>query len=256
MNTTYNQTYIPAKPSFLSRLVAWPFRRRRESQVAALRRCQGNLYRVIGDQTKEILRLKEYSDQLADGLPEGMLPADVQNLRDANVGFAFQVNNQKKVIDDLRRDIKELSDQLVSAEEGNAFFRSQQQAGCDMKEALRGIIKEQDKKIQKLKGVLRKEKDELQRRNDNQYSTIRRVHNTRVGKIIDEQEKEIAELRAKVKWFQTLEPWTHLAARQKLTKAIREFLVSLMGYPRVVFNGVSWPKTEKLEAAVREYGTE
>lgn len=39
----------------------------------------------------EIERLRAYADKLAAGFPEGMLPADVENLREANVTMAAEI---------------------------------------------------------------------------------------------------------------------------------------------------------------------
>ena len=37
---------------------------------------------------QQLLESQQYADKLADGLPEGMLPADIDNLREANAAFA------------------------------------------------------------------------------------------------------------------------------------------------------------------------
>ena len=39
--------------------------------------------------------LQAYADKLADGLPEGMLPKDVENLRNANAGLAEDLRKAK-----------------------------------------------------------------------------------------------------------------------------------------------------------------
>jgi hypothetical protein len=36
---------------------------------------------------QQLLESQQYADKLADGLPEGMLPADINNLREANAAF-------------------------------------------------------------------------------------------------------------------------------------------------------------------------
>lgn len=46
---------------------------------------------IIAEQKKQIDELAAYADRLADGLPDGMLPKDVENLRDANYAMAKQV---------------------------------------------------------------------------------------------------------------------------------------------------------------------
>ena len=40
---------------------------------------------------RELAEAKAYADKLADGLPVGMLPKDVENLREANAGLAAEL---------------------------------------------------------------------------------------------------------------------------------------------------------------------
>jgi hypothetical protein len=47
--------------------------------------------RMCRDKDREIKRLREYTDKLAAGLPEGMLPADVINLRESNSAMATEL---------------------------------------------------------------------------------------------------------------------------------------------------------------------
>jgi len=52
------------------------------------------------------LRLKEmteYADKLAEGLPVGMLPADIDNLRSANASLAQENHELKQIIDNLKQ---------------------------------------------------------------------------------------------------------------------------------------------------------
>jgi hypothetical protein len=42
-----------------------------------------------------VQELEEYADKLAAGLPEGMLPADVENLRTANANMAQKIHELK-----------------------------------------------------------------------------------------------------------------------------------------------------------------
>lgn len=41
---------------------------------------------------RELAEAKAYADKLADGLPVGMLPKDVENLREANAGLAAELS--------------------------------------------------------------------------------------------------------------------------------------------------------------------
>ena len=61
--------------------------------------------------------LKAYADELAAGLPEGMLPADVANVRRANEVFAAE--NEK-----LREDMGVIGDQLTAAEHEMGALRA------------------------------------------------------------------------------------------------------------------------------------
>ncbi len=46
------------------------------------------IQRALDEKDREIAELRAYADKLADGLPEGMLPKDVEVLREANHGLA------------------------------------------------------------------------------------------------------------------------------------------------------------------------
>jgi hypothetical protein len=46
--------------------------------------------------------LQTYADKLADGLPAGMLPRDVENLREANAGLAEDLQNAERERDEAR----------------------------------------------------------------------------------------------------------------------------------------------------------
>jgi hypothetical protein len=45
---------------------------------------------------RERNELRAYADKLADGLPEGMLPKDVENLRNANAGLAEDLHKAER----------------------------------------------------------------------------------------------------------------------------------------------------------------
>jgi len=56
------------------------------------RRRLGDLQnKTIDDLTKQRDEAREYADKLAEGLPEGMLPKDVEVLREANLGLATNI---------------------------------------------------------------------------------------------------------------------------------------------------------------------
>ena len=58
---------------------------------------------VVAELEAEVERLKDYADRLAAGLPEGMLPADVANLRSANAELATDVERLRHAILDFLR---------------------------------------------------------------------------------------------------------------------------------------------------------
>jgi chromosome segregation ATPase len=179
------------------------------------------------DRRDEIDRLKKFANKILNwastfilkGWPEDMTPTDAKNLRDANCAMANQIN-------ELRDEIVRLRTTRVGK-----------------------VIDEQEKEITELKEVL----DELATGNKECRKEIAELKDKlsleEVAADVDfkQQEKEIAELRAKVKWLQTLEPWTHLTARQKLTKAIKAMLCVDYHCKNAV---------NKLRNTVEKYGTE
>jgi len=50
-------------------------------------------------QQEEIEHLNAYADKLANGLPDGMLPKDVENLRDTNVAFIGQIERLRSALE-------------------------------------------------------------------------------------------------------------------------------------------------------------
>jgi chromosome segregation ATPase len=57
----------------------------------------------------------EYADKLAEGLPDGMLPKDVEVLREANLGLATNIAAVTEQRDRLRKRIAQLEDELSKA---------------------------------------------------------------------------------------------------------------------------------------------
>jgi len=53
--------------------------------------------------------LQTYADKLADGLPAGMLPRDVENLREANAGLAEDLQKAERERDHYKQAIEEIS---------------------------------------------------------------------------------------------------------------------------------------------------
>lgn len=47
---------------------------------------------------RDIERLRTYSDKLADGFPEGMLPKDIELINDSNTIMSKQINNLAKAV--------------------------------------------------------------------------------------------------------------------------------------------------------------
>lgn len=62
---------------------------------------------------RELEQARAYSDKLAAGLPIGMLPKDVENLRDANAHFAQQVFGLEKEITEAWHILSVLSSNLL-----------------------------------------------------------------------------------------------------------------------------------------------
>lgn len=44
---------------------------------------------------------REYADKLAGGLPDGMLPKDVEVLREANLGLAMELAEARETVESL-----------------------------------------------------------------------------------------------------------------------------------------------------------
>jgi chromosome segregation ATPase len=53
--------------------------------------------------------LQTYADKLADGLPTGMLPRDVENLREANAGLAEDLQKAERERNYYKESIEEIS---------------------------------------------------------------------------------------------------------------------------------------------------
>jgi chromosome segregation ATPase len=53
--------------------------------------------------------LQTYADKLADGLPTGMLPRDIENLREANAGLAEDLQKAERERNYYKESIEEIS---------------------------------------------------------------------------------------------------------------------------------------------------
>ena len=56
-------------------------------------------------------RLAAYADKLADGLPVGMLPKDIENIRNANAEMATEIVRLHEMIRDLQYCISAFADE-------------------------------------------------------------------------------------------------------------------------------------------------
>ncbi len=56
----------------------------------------GNIGAVLLDLNDKVEQLQTYADKLAEGLPVGMLPKDIENLNEANMKMATEIEQLKK----------------------------------------------------------------------------------------------------------------------------------------------------------------
>ena len=67
---------------------------------------------------RENAELRAYADKLAQGLPDGMLPKDVENLRDANLAFANENAELRGKLSALEEENARLREELNTSAEG------------------------------------------------------------------------------------------------------------------------------------------
>lgn len=72
--------------------------------------------RALVECWEKLHKLQVYADKLADGLPEGMLPKDVENLREANAGLASDLQKAERERDEAREELKQWRDAAKGAE--------------------------------------------------------------------------------------------------------------------------------------------
>ena len=63
--------------------------------------------------------LQTYADRLADGLPAGMLPRDVENLREANAGLADDLQKAQQERDEAREERDKIQTEFEMWRDGN-----------------------------------------------------------------------------------------------------------------------------------------
>jgi chromosome segregation ATPase len=99
---------------------------------------------------RENAELRAYADKLAQGLPDGMLPKDVENLRDANLAFAnenaelkewvkvFEQRPERLVAEnaELKGKLAELEVELKAAEQMRDDARYDRQQMRDARDTL------------------------------------------------------------------------------------------------------------------------
>ena len=93
----------------------------------------------------ECVTLRAYADKLAAGLPDGMLPQDVEVLRDANARFAAQAETAHQYVEALRRYHKEAS-AVLTGELGRDWgdhYGPLCECDMDVEDALAAYDKEQ-----------------------------------------------------------------------------------------------------------------
>ena len=123
---------------------------------------------VVGDLERERDELKAYADKLADGLPEGMLPKDVENLRNANSGLA----------EDLRKVQRERDKALCALAETSATntdIRRELEEARQEAERYRRKTLSQDVEIAKLKASSNENYWEVSRQRDNMRFALHKI---------------------------------------------------------------------------------
>ncbi len=117
---------------------------------------------------KERDELKAYADKLADGLPDGMLPKDVENLRSANAGLAENLHKVER-----QRD-KALC-ALAETCETNTEIRRQLEEARQEAERYRRKTLSQDAEIAKLKASSNENYWEVSRQRGNMLHALHEI---------------------------------------------------------------------------------
>jgi hypothetical protein len=87
---------------------------------------------------------REYADKLAEGLPDGMLPKDVEVLREANLGLATALAAVTEQRDEARKEVGQLKSQLTQTMGAvtisrNGYVQELEQQRDRLAEALRQL---------------------------------------------------------------------------------------------------------------------
>lgn len=90
----------------------------------------------------ELAEARAYADKLAAGLPDGMLPKDVENLREANLALATELAIMTEDRDSETRWAKEYFDnwQSVNKQLDKWKTAADNGSGCDTPEGLAAFI--------------------------------------------------------------------------------------------------------------------
>ena len=90
--------------------------------------------KTIDDLRAQLDDAREYADKLAEGLPDGMLPKDVEVLRSANTGLAAELTAVTAQRDEARE-----QHQILYEQTGNTIYEARKQRDR-LAEALRNIV--------------------------------------------------------------------------------------------------------------------
>jgi len=82
---------------------------------------------------------REYADKLAQGLPDGMLPKDVEVLREANLGLATELAAITAQRDRLAEALRECLERLEHHTEFGALVQADMSAMHSSREALQSL---------------------------------------------------------------------------------------------------------------------
>jgi len=69
-------------------------------------------WELLKEARRERDEAREYADRLAEGLPDGMLPKDVEVLREANLGLAINITAVTEQRDDYLTELRIVTERL------------------------------------------------------------------------------------------------------------------------------------------------
>jgi hypothetical protein len=82
---------------------------------------------------------REYADKLAEGLPDGMLPKDVEVLREANLNLAIELTAVTEQRDRLAEALRKCLERLEHHTEFGALVKADMSAMHSSREALQSL---------------------------------------------------------------------------------------------------------------------